>query len=232
MSISEILEHPWVTLMTSHLDEHLSHQKSQLPKDVHSSVSTAPTLKATARREFAPKHRKNNSLNLQETEKNININFSINNYALMSKGKHRNQQHRSQDKDTYEEGPSAKENEKSAVFRKKASQGHCKTQEGEGKGLGKTKSTKSIKHMNSSSNLVKEVMAIDRDRKREEVGASRKKFKLRKSDADIGAEKYLVRFNTEANEKEEWEGSKLKKGHLRGKFLNGSSKSTLKFLKS
>lgn len=59
---------------------------------------------------------------------------------------------------------------------------------------------------------------------------SKKKFKMRKSEAE-NTEKYPFRFNTEANDKEEWcDGSKLKKGAFKNK-MTSNSKITLKLNK-
>lgn len=142
--------------------------------------------------------------------------------------KSRNNYH-SQERDTEINEFYAKEMEKgpSSTFKKKSS--NCKTQASEInmiRVLDKIKSTKSIK-MNT-----KDALHYEREKKKEKDGneSNRKRFKVRKSDVDIGTDKYLIRFNTEANEKEDWEPPKLKKGHMRAKFI-GNSKSTLKFLK-
>jgi hypothetical protein len=44
------------------------------------------------------------------------------------------------------------------------------------------------------------------------------------------AEKYPIRFNTEAYDREDWEPSRLKKGHLPSKGL-GANRSALRLAK-
>lgn len=75
-----------------------------------------------------------------------------------------------------------------------------------------------IKSAKSAKLMMKHLGSTEKEKKKKEYThetASKKKFKLRKSEVEIN-EKMPVRFNTEANEKDEWwcEPSKLKKTNI------------------
>lgn len=65
-----------------------------MPADIHSKICTVPPSSPLPRKGDNAKHRKNNSMNIQEKARNININLQINNFAIMGKqGKFKNNYH-------------------------------------------------------------------------------------------------------------------------------------------
>jgi hypothetical protein len=72
------------------------------PKDIHPIISMIPQLKINASLKLGSqsKHRKNNSLNYDESSRNINISLEINNYAYPPKHLKLKNNYHSQEKES------------------------------------------------------------------------------------------------------------------------------------
>lgn len=114
----------------------------------------------------------------------------------------------------------------SGLLRKNKMLGAVKTQMNEMEAY-KHKKTK------KSSKISREGHSFEKDRSMPEVTPftdnKNKRKKNTRSEVEMLAEKYPIRFNTEASEKDDWE-PKLKKSHMNSKIL-GFSRSAIRLPK-
>lgn len=228
-SLEEICEHRWVKDMEESLNSYLRAENATLPRDIHPKIIQIPNISS---REGAQaeglKHRKNNSLNFDDS-RSININLEINNFAIMSKLRPKNAYH-SQDKEARLEGCyTSKESDHRASLKKTRLEPFASAQ------ISQLDIHRMIEKLQPKpAKLSSKDTLLEKGRREGKEGQaegtlSKKKFKMRKS--EVGFEKYPIRFNTEVNEKEEWEAPRLRKGNIKQKLLV-NSKSMLRISKS
>jgi hypothetical protein len=59
LSLDQIFEHPWVQQMQAHINNHLTFEKTFLPREVNAKISKIPAL---SQPKIKSDHRKNNSM--------------------------------------------------------------------------------------------------------------------------------------------------------------------------
>jgi len=76
-SIEQIQNHVWIKDTECYLNNYLKLEKAILPKDIYGKIAQIPyrTRIPKQKQPEAAKHRKNNSVNIEEATRNIHINL-------------------------------------------------------------------------------------------------------------------------------------------------------------